>query len=51
MANSDITKIAEINQIYLVDFLTFLTFQIKKQSVDEIEEKFQQNLRDAKRRH
>lgn len=51
MANSDITKIAENNQIYLVDFLTFLTFQIKKQSVDEIEEKFQQYLRDAKRRH
>lgn len=51
MANSDITKIAEINQIYLVDFLTFLTYQIKKQSVDEQEESFQQKLRDAKRRH
>ena len=48
MANSDITKIAEINQIYLVDFLTFLTYQIKKQSVDEIEEKWQENLRKAK---
>lgn len=49
MADSDITKVFKINETYLMDFLTFLTFQIKKQEVEEIDDKFQDQLRKAKK--
>lgn len=49
MANEDITKVAEIYQFHLRDFLFFLTYQIKKQEVDEIEDKWQDQRRKAMR--
>ena len=49
MADSDITKIAEIYQIHLNDFLMYLTYSIKKAEVDDIEDAFQEGLRKAKR--
>lgn len=48
MANSKIEKVAEINQQYLSDFLTFLTYLIQKGEMEEEEEKFQETLRKAK---
>ena len=50
MANEEITKVAEIYQIHLNDFLTFLTYRIQKGEMEEVEDKFQQTLRDAKRK-
>lgn len=52
MASEDITKVAEIYQIYLNDAMLWLTFRIKKSEVDEIEDKFQENRRKSmKGRH
>lgn len=48
LADSKIEKVAEINQQYLTDFLTFLTFLIQKGEADEEEDKFQETLRKAK---
>lgn len=50
MADEEITKVAEIYQIHLNDFLTFLTYRIQKGEMEEVEDKFQQTLRDAKRK-
>ena len=50
MADNKITKVAEVNGQYLTDFLVFLTYLIQKGEMEEEEEKFQQSLRDAKRR-
>lgn len=47
MADEDITKVAEIYQIYLSDALLWLTFKIKKAEVDEIEDKWQEQRRKA----
>jgi hypothetical protein len=49
LADSKIEKIAEINQQYLADVLTLLTFLTLKQEMEEKEDKFQENLRKAKR--
>lgn len=49
MANEDITKVAEIYQLYLSDVLLWLTFNIKKNEVQDIEDKWQDQLRKAKR--
>jgi hypothetical protein len=49
MANEEITKVAQINQIYLTDFLEFLTYLIQKGEADEEEDKFQERRRKAQR--
>jgi hypothetical protein len=49
LADSKIEKVAQINQQYLTDFLTFLTYLIQKGEADDEEEKFQDNIRKAKR--
>ena len=51
MADSQVQKVAEINQQYLTDFLTFLTYLIQKGEADEEEERFQDQMRKAKSRH
>ena len=48
MADNSITKVDEVNQQYIQDTLTFLTYLIQKGEMEEIEEKFQDNLRKAK---
>lgn len=47
MANEQITQIAKINQIYVTDFLTYLTYLIQKSEADDEEYKFQEMLRKA----
>jgi hypothetical protein len=47
MANEDITKVAEIYQLYLSDVLLWLTFNIKKNEVQDIEDKWQEQRRKA----
>jgi transposase len=49
MADNSITKVAEVNQQYIQDTLTFLTYLIQKGEMEEVEEKFQETLRKAKR--
>lgn len=51
MADGSIEKIAEINQQYITDFFTYLTYLIQKGEADEEEDKFQENIRKAKSRH
>lgn len=48
MADNSITKVAEVNQQYIQDTLTFLTYLIQKGEMEEVEEKFQETLRKAK---
>lgn len=45
MADEKITKIAEVYQIYLTDFLQFYSYLIQKSDVDEAEDKFQDQRR------
>lgn len=45
MADEKITKIAEVYQIYLTDFLQFYSYLIEKSDVDEKEDKFQDQRR------
>ena len=47
MANEQITQIAKINQIYVTDFLTYLTYLIQKAEADQQEYEFQEMLRKA----
>ena len=49
MANEEITKVAEIKQLYLTDTLMFLTYLIQKQEADEQEDKYQEMLSKAKK--
>lgn len=49
LADSKIEKIAEVQQTYLTDFLTLLTYLIQKGESDEEEDRFQEQLRKAKR--
>ena len=49
LAGEEITKIAEVNQIYLSDAFTFLTYLIQKADADEEEDSFQDALRKAKK--
>lgn len=46
ICDEKIEKIGEVNQIYLNDFLQYLSYMYEKQEVEEIEDKFQ----DARRR-
>lgn len=45
MAREKIEKVAEIYQIYLMDTLQFLTYQILKGEADEAEDKFKEARR------
>lgn len=45
MANEEITKVAEVNQLYMMDFLQFLTYSIQKSDAEEAEDKFQDQQR------
>ena len=49
MADGQIGKVAQIKQEYLNDTLTFLTYLIQKSEMEEREDKFQDQLRRAKR--
>ena len=49
MADNSITKVDEVNQQYIQDTLTFLTYLIQKGEMEEAEEKFQETLRKAKK--
>jgi hypothetical protein len=49
MADNSITKVDEVNQQYIQDTLTFLTYLIQKGEMEEQEDKFQETLRKAKR--
>lgn len=49
IADEKIEKIEKIYQIYLTDYLQYLSFMIEKNIVEEEEDKFQDNLRKAKR--
>lgn len=49
MADEKIEKVAEINQIYLADTLQFLSYSIEKQEVDDIEDKYHEQMRKAKK--
>jgi transposase len=49
MADGSFTETFRINQTYARDFLFYLTYVIKKGEVEEIEQKFQDNLRKAKK--
>ena len=49
ISGEEIEKVGKVYQLYLSDYMQFLTYLIEKGEVDEIEEKFQDNLRKAKR--
>ena len=49
MAGEKIDKINQTKQEYLTDFLTLLSYLIQKGEMEENEEKFQQQMRKAKR--
>lgn len=49
MADEKIEKIAQVNQIYLTDAFTYLTYLIQKGDMEQTEEEFQDNLRKAKK--
>lgn len=50
MADNDITKVARVQQEYLTDSLTFLTYLIKKGEAEEAQDKFDEARRRAKKR-
>ena len=49
IADEKIEKIGEIYQIYVNDFLQYLTYMIQKQEMQQDEDSFQEQLRKAKR--
>ena len=49
IADEKITKIGEVSGQYLNDYLLLLTYLIDKAEVDRAEDKYQENLRKAKR--
>lgn len=49
MCDEKIEKIGEIYQLYLSDYLQYLSFMIEKSEIEREEDKFQENLRKAKR--
>lgn len=51
MASGSFGEIDRIKNSYLTDFLFYLTYLIQKGEADEAEDKFQENLRKAKKRH
>ena len=49
MADEKITQIPQVYETYLNDAMAFLTYLIKKQEMEDEEEKFQDTLRQMKR--
>lgn len=49
MCNEDITKTREIYQFYLSDFMQYLSYSIERQYAEEKDEKYQDNLRKARK--
>ena len=49
LADEKIEKVAQVKQEYLTDTLTFLTYLIAKQEMEESEDQFQELRRKAKR--
>lgn len=48
-AGEDPLKAIEIKQMYLTDFMVWLSYMIEKGEAEEEEEKFQDNLRKARK--
>lgn len=48
-AGEDPLKAIEIKQMYLTDFMVWLSYMFEKGEAEEEEDKFQDNLRKAKR--
>ena len=51
VADEKIEKVATIYQLYLADYLQFVTFKIDKAHADEDQDKFEEMLRKTKSRH
>lgn len=49
IADEKIEKVGEIYQIYVNDFLQYLTYMIQKQEMQDGEDTFQDQMRKAKR--
>ena len=49
IADEKIEKIGRVYQIYLNDYLQYLSYMIEKQQVDEEEDKYQEMIRKAKK--
>ena len=49
VCDEKIEKIGEIYQLYLSDYLQYLSFMFEKSEIEREEDKFQENLRKAKR--
>ena len=49
-ADEDPLKAIEIKQMYLTDFMVWLSYMIEKGEVDDEEDRFQQALSKAKRK-
>ena len=50
IAEEKVTQIGEIYQLYLSDFLQYLTYMSEKADMDRKEDEFQQKIRASKRR-
>lgn len=50
IADEKIEKVGEVTQIYLTDFLQFLSYLIEKTIAEEAEDRFQELRRKAQRR-
>jgi hypothetical protein len=48
LADEKIEKIPQINQTYLTDAFTYLTYLIQKGDMEQAEDEFQENIRKAK---
>ena len=51
MADEQIVKVAQVKQEYLTDTLTFLTYIVQKQEMEDEEDKFQDMIRKSKSKH
>ena len=49
VADEKAEKVAQVNQMYLNDFMQYLSWMIDKSQVDEVEERYQESLRKARR--
>ena len=51
LANDEITKVSQVKEEYLTDTLLFLTYTIKKQEMERVEDQYQENIRKATKKH
>ena len=49
MADEKVEKVIQLNQTYLTTTFFYLSYLIDKGEVDEVEDKFQENLRKSQR--